>query len=75
MDERCQDCDRDVGIGTPLYAGRVQLLSAADPEVAFVCIDCRLTNPVRDEEGNLLDEAQLAARKYVIRRGGQTRPS
>jgi len=70
MAETCRECGRDVAEGTPLYAHRVQLISEADPGVAFVCIDCRAGNPLRDEHGNLLDEEQLAARMYIIGRGG-----
>lgn len=73
MTETCRDCGRDVAEGTPLYAHRVALISQVDPEVAFVCIDCRATNPLRDEAGNLLDEDELAARMYIIGRGGNAR--
>jgi hypothetical protein len=38
--------------------------------VAFVCIDCRGTTPLLDEQGNPLSEDQLAGMKYVIGRGG-----
>ncbi|MGH2455279.1 MAG: hypothetical protein ACRDHD_03360 [Candidatus Limnocylindria bacterium] len=69
--EACRECGRDVSIGTPLFARRVQLISEADPGVAFVCLDCRVTNPLRDEAGNVLDEEQLAARMYIVGRGGQ----
>lgn len=69
--ERCQDCGRDVALGTPLFAHRVTLLSQADPDIAFVCIDCRQTSPVVDAEGNPMSEDQLAGMKYVIGRGGR----
>jgi hypothetical protein len=71
MDERCQDCGRDVALGTPLFAHRVKLISQTDPDVAFVCIDCRLTTPLLDEHGIPLNEDQLAGMKYVIGRGGR----
>lgn len=70
MEERCRECGQDVGIGSPLYARRATLIREDDPGVAFVCLDCRVTNPVRDEHGNVLDEDELAARMYVIGRGG-----
>ena len=57
-------------MGTPLFAHRVKLISEADPDVAFVCIDCRLTTPLLDAQGNPLTEDQLAGMKYVIGRGG-----
>ena len=50
-------------MGTPLFAHRVKLISESDPDVAFVCIDCRLTSPVLDEQGNPLSEDQLAGMK------------
>jgi hypothetical protein len=71
MAERCEDCGRDVALGSPLFAHRVQLISEADPDTAFVCIDCRRTTPLVDEHGNQLDEDQLAGMKYVIGRGGR----
>ncbi|HYN64910.1 MAG TPA: hypothetical protein VES36_09945 [Candidatus Limnocylindrales bacterium] len=71
MGEHCEDCGRDVAIGAPLFAHRVKLISQTDPDVAFVCIDCRLTTPMLDEQGNPLDEDQLAGMKYVIGRGGR----
>lgn len=58
-------------LGTPLFAHRVKLISEADPDTAFVCIDCRRTTPLVDEHGNALDEDQLAGMKYVIGRGGR----
>jgi hypothetical protein len=69
--ERCRDCGRDVALGTPLYARRVMLLSDDDPDVAFVCLDCRLDAPLVDADGNPLSEEQLAGMKYVIGRGGR----
>ena len=69
-DERCEECGRDVALGTPLFAHRVKLLSESDPSVAFVCIDCRLDRPLLDDQGRTLDEDQLAGMKYVIGRGG-----
>ena len=69
--EDCRDCGRDVTLGTPLFAHRVKLISESDPDVAFVCIDCRLTSPLLDEQGNPLSEDQLAGMKYVIGRGGR----
>jgi hypothetical protein len=69
--EQCRECGRDTAIGTPLFAHRVKLISEADPDVAFVCIDCRLTAPILDEQGNPLGEDQLAGMKYVIGRGGR----
>ena len=73
MDERCRECGRDVAIGSPLYARRVTLLSEDDPDVAFVCLDCRLDAPLRDAEGNPLSEEQLAGMKYVVGRVGPAR--
>jgi hypothetical protein len=70
QDERCEVCGNDVALGTPLFARRVKLLSDADPGVAFVCVDCRADQPLLDENGNALDEDQLAGMKYVIGRGG-----
>ena len=70
QDERCQECGRDVALGAPLFAHRVKLISEADPGVAFVCVDCRTDRPLLDEQGNPLDEDQLAGMKYVIGRGG-----
>lgn len=71
MDERCTECRRDVSVGTPLFAGRVKLISDADPDVAFVCVECRRTNPIRDAEGNVLSEERLAGMMYVVGRGGR----
>ena len=71
MDERCRDCGRDVAIGTPLFAHRVKLITQTDPDVAFVCIDCRLASPLLDDQGKPLNEDQLAGMKYVIGRGGR----
>jgi hypothetical protein len=71
MDERCRDCGRDVALGAPLFAHRVKLISQTDPDVAFVCIDCRLNAPLLDEQGNPLSEDQLAGMKYVIGHGGR----
>ena len=68
--EECRECGRDLSLGTPLFAHRVKLISESDPEVAFVCIDCRLTSPLLDEEGNPLSEDQLVGMKYVVGRGG-----
>jgi hypothetical protein len=70
-EEECRDCGRDVALGTPLFAHRVKLISESDPDVAFVCIDCRLGSPLLDEQGNPLSEDQLAGMKYVIGRGGR----
>jgi hypothetical protein len=70
MKERCRECGRDVALGTPLYARRVTLLAEDDPDVAFVCLDCRLDAPLLDADGNPLGEEQLAGMKYVIGRGG-----
>ena len=69
--ETCEVCGRDVALGTPLYARRVTLISEDDPDVAFVCLDCRLGSPLLDAEGNPLSEEQLAGMKYVIGRGGR----
>ncbi|HET7520546.1 MAG TPA: hypothetical protein VFK61_03285 [Candidatus Limnocylindria bacterium] len=69
MDETCRECGRDVALGTPLFARRVTLLSENDPGVAFVCVDCRLSEPLRDGQGNPLTEDQLAGMKYVISQG------
>ncbi len=71
MDERCRECGRDVALGSPLYARRVTLLSEDDPDVAFVCLDCRLTTPVLDADGNAISEGQLEGMKYVVGRGGR----
>lgn len=71
MDEVCRVCGRDVALGTPLYARRVTLLSEDDPDVAFVCLDCRAGAPLLDAEGSPLSEEQLAGVKYVIGRGGR----
>jgi hypothetical protein len=71
MEERCRDCGRDVALGAPLFAHRVKLISQTDPDVAFVCIDCRLTTPLLDDQGMPLNEDQLAGMKYVIGRGGR----
>lgn len=68
--EECRECGRDVALGTPLFAQRVKLISESDPDVAFVCIDCRQRSPLLDNEGNPLSEDQLAGMKYVIGRGG-----
>lgn len=70
MEERCRDCGRDVAIGTPLYAHRVTLLSEADPDVAFICLDCRTRSPLTDDDGSPLSEEQLAGMKYVVGHGG-----
>ncbi|HEX6656019.1 MAG TPA: hypothetical protein VF153_07390 [Candidatus Limnocylindria bacterium] len=70
MEERCTECGRDVALGTPLFAHRVKLISEDDPDVAFICIDCRVDAPLLDEQGNPLNEDQLAGMKYVIGRGG-----
>jgi hypothetical protein len=69
--ERCEACGRDVALGTPLYARRVTLISEDDPDVAFVCLDCRLTTPLLDADGNPISEAQLEGMKYVVGRGGR----
>jgi hypothetical protein len=71
MDERCRECGRDVALGSPLYARRVTLLSEDDPDLAFVCLDCRLKAPLLDADGNPLTEGQLAGMKYVVGRGGR----
>jgi hypothetical protein len=71
MAERCRECGRDVALGSPLFAHRVKLISETDPDVAFVCIDCRRTTPLLDEHGDALSEDQLAGMKYVIGRGGR----
>jgi hypothetical protein len=71
MAEHCEDCGRDVALGSPLFAHRVKLISEADPDVAFVCIDCRSDRPLVDAQGAPLDEDQLAGMKYVIGRGGR----
>ena len=75
MDETCRECGRDVALGSPLFAHRVKLLTESEPGVAFVCIDCRLDNPLRDAQGNELSEDQLAGMKYVISLGAGGRPS
>jgi hypothetical protein len=59
-----------VALGSPLFAHRVKLISESDPDVAFICIDCRLDAPLLDAEGNPLSEDALAGMKYVIGRGG-----
>jgi len=64
------ECGRDVALGTPLFAHRVKLISESDPDTAFICIDCRTSSPLLDEQGNPLSEDQLAGMKYVIGRGG-----
>lgn len=69
--EACEVCGRDVALGSPLYARRVTLLSDDDPDVAFVCLDCRADGPLLDAAGNPLGEEQLAGMKYVIGRGGR----
>ncbi len=71
MDERCRECGRDVALGSPLYARRVALLSEDDPDVAFVCLDCRLTTPLLDADGNAISEGRLEGMKYVVGRGGR----
>lgn len=71
MQERCRECGQDVAIGTPLFARRVTLISETDPDVAFVCLDCRLDAPLLDAEGNPLSEEQLAGMKYMIGHGGR----
>jgi hypothetical protein len=71
MDERCRECGRDVALGTPLYARRVTLISEDDPDVAFVCLDCRLDAPLLDADGIPLTEEQLVGMKYVVGRGGR----
>ncbi len=71
MEERCRECGRDVALGSPLYARRVTLLSEDDPDVAFVCLDCRLTTPLLDADGNQISEPQLEGMKYVVGRGGR----
>jgi hypothetical protein len=75
VDETCRECGRDVALGAPLFAHRVKLISDDDPNVAFVCIDCRASDPLRDADGNPLGEDQLAGMKYVISRGHGGRPS
>jgi hypothetical protein len=70
MEERCERCGQDVAIGSPLYAGRVKLISDDDPGVAFICLDCRRDDPLLDADGIPLSEEQLAGMKYVIGRGG-----
>ena len=70
MTELCRECGGDVAIGSPLFAHRVTLLSDADPDVAFVCLDCRRDAPLLDADGNPLSEDQLAGMKYMIGRGG-----
>ncbi|HEY7332867.1 MAG TPA: hypothetical protein VH859_07880 [Candidatus Limnocylindria bacterium] len=72
-DERCRECGRDVALGSPLYARRVTLISDDDPDVAFVCLDCRRDAPLLDAEGRPLSEEELAGMKYVIGRGGPAR--
>jgi uncharacterized protein YndB with AHSA1/START domain len=69
--ERCEHCGRDVALGTPLFARRVTLISEDDPDVAFVCLDCRKDANLVDADGNPLDESQLAGMKYVVGRGGR----
>jgi hypothetical protein len=71
MDERCADCGRDVALGTPLFRDRVTLISQSDPDVAFICVECRRMAPVLDEQGNVLSEEQLAGLMYVVGRGGR----
>jgi hypothetical protein len=68
--EECRECGRDVALGAPLFAHRVKLISQDDPDVAFVCIDCRRTTPMLDASGRPLSEDELAGMKYVIGRGG-----
>ena len=68
MDEQCRECGRDVALGTPLFAHRVKLISQGDPDMAFVCVDCRLASPLLDADGNPLSEDQLAGMKYVVGR-------
>lgn len=75
MDETCRECGRDIALGTPLFARRVTLISDDDPGVAFVCVDCRISDPLHDAAGTALTEDQLAGMKYVIRRGTPGRPS
>jgi hypothetical protein len=58
-----------VALGTPLFAHRVKLISEGDPDVAFVCIDCRGTAPLLDAAGKPLSEDKLAGMKYVVSRG------
>jgi hypothetical protein len=70
MDERCADCGRDIALGTHLFRDRVTLISHSDPDVAFICVECRRTAPVLDEQGNVLSEEQLAGLMYVVGRGG-----
>jgi hypothetical protein len=36
-----------------------------------VCLDCRLTTPLLDADGNPISEAQLEGMKYVVGRGGR----
>ena len=69
--EACEGCGRDVALGSPLFARRVTLISEADPDVAFVCLDCRKDANLVDADGNPLSEEQLAGMKYVIGRGGR----
>jgi hypothetical protein len=71
MGEVCRECGRDVALGSPLYARRVTLISEDDPDVAFVCLDCRLTTPVLDADGTPISEGQLEGMKYVVGRGGR----
>jgi len=68
--ELCRECGRDVAIGSPLFAHRVTLISDDDPDVAFVCLDCRRDAPLLDADSNPLSEDQLAGMKYMIGRGG-----
>jgi hypothetical protein len=71
MEERCRDCGRDVALGSPLHARRVTLIGETDPDVAYVCLDCRLRDPLRDEAGNPISDEQLEGMKYIIGRGGR----
>jgi hypothetical protein len=73
VEERCNECGRDVALGTPLFAHRVRLITAGDPDAAFVCIDCRGAAPLLDAEGRPLSEDQLAGMKYVVSRGSGSR--
>jgi hypothetical protein len=61
--EPCRHCGRDTSAGAQLFVGRVSLLG--DP-VEYVCPACLDEHPIRDQRGNVLSKARLAAMSHVL---------